>query len=1240
MIDPRIIIKANYNRTLVTIRVTAIDSPDWVDIVGTRIELFRDAGMANRFVNNTTTHYKVRAYLENPTPNQTIYGRVTLTKNDNTTLVKTFNFVTPYPVLGTVKDEDGTQYIASMRKMDKNGNLSSRNYTNKVAADQAAYIDIVADEAGEMIVGNQWTTPILVQNVTQGLTEVEVAQNASTTVSVNDGDVVRVKEGTENVTFRTFSSTSNPLCKGVSAHISVMPAMDKFTYNAQGTSVDRYFFYAFNQNGTLTSLPEGSFDTHKINSTVNQRNDNIFANFNASGALTSLPEGSFDTYSFASNSTSWDYNSPLSNGFQYFNQRGALTSLPEGSFDFDNASIIGRYAFRGFNNNGALTSFPEGSFGFSSLTTPNNSYSNYFPEFNTFNSYGRLTTMPAGAFHFKPGLTGLLGYDFNSYGSLTALPEHSFNFLIGGGTFAARDFNKNGALTSLPEGSFKIAPNVTNLGSSAFSGFNQNGALTSLPEGSFNTENLVYLSQYSFNNFNYKGALTSLPEGSFNFDSALTAQEYCFASFNESGALKTLPKGSFSLKNLTTITGYGFLYRFNQGGMLEYLPIEAFSIDSVTSMPNNWTTFSLWEFNHPDSNGNGGLLTESETDYNSRFVYITPSASGSCTFSYYDRDSDAHYTKSISKGLPTKYYQADYFNVVYTESQAYTTDLASEYLSGQTITFSASAIDPEYMITPTITTDGGTTVTFTDNGDDTYTFVMPQDNINVSFAVAVRPATITLVAEEAGTMVVTNKWSTPVIVQNITQGTAPVTVIAGYNMSANIPVDLDDEVTVTESSTNTTFRNWGASADRGFATGVLTRITKFPRMNRFTTNMNGQSVGNNFFRYFCRGDNQKGITAFPAGALDTSDIRNIGQSFFTGFNYQGLLTSLPDGSFNISGMTSAESTILGFFNSFNNSGALTSLPAGSFNTGNISRVNRWFFSSFNAKGALTSLPAGSFDTSKITSVKEYFFNGFNSQGALTSLPAGSFDTSNITTASESFFYDFNSQGALTSLPAGSFDTSNITTVAGDQFFRSFNTSGALTSLPEGSFNISNITSVNGSNFFGNFNQSGALTSLPAGSFDISNITAVAGGYFFNSFNANGALTSLPTGSFDISNIAGSVGESFFTRFNNGGALTSLPAGSFDTSAITSAGKSFFSSFNYNGELTSLPAGSFNTSNITNNPTSFFFSQFNQGGHIPKDTTSYNPNFINPSTERVMSYYYGASTGEQVAQGNPFYYKTT
>jgi hypothetical protein len=65
---------------------------------------------------------------------------------------------------------------------------------------------------------------------------------------------------------------------------------------------------------------------------------------------------------------------------------------------------------------------------------------------------------------------------------------------------------------------------------------------------------------------------------------------------------------------------------------------------------------------------------------------------------------------------------------------------------------------------------------------------------------------------------------------------------------------------------------------------------------------------------------------------------------------------------------------------------------------------------------LTSLPDGSFDTSNITTAEGGFFYSFNQKGALTSLPAGSFDTTNIITAGQSFFYYFNQNGEITSLP--------------------------------------------------------------------------------------------------------------------------------------------------------------------------------------------------------------------------------
>ena len=192
------------------------------------------------------------------------------------------------------------------------------------------------------------------------------------------------------------------------------------------------------------------------------------------------------------------------------------------------------------------------------------------------------------------------------------------------------------------------------------------------------------------------------------------------------------------------------------------------------------------------------------------------------------------------------------------------------------------------------------------------------------------------------------------------------------------------------------------------------------------------------------------------------------------------------------------------------------------------------------------------------------------------------------------------------------------------------------------------TDLNGTtaddSFFKAFNCNGSITSLPAGSFDISSITTI-GDSFFQGFNLQGSLASLPAGSFDISNIT-TVGNFFFASFNCGGSLTSLPTGSFDTSNITTAGTFFFAGFNSRvlahpeivGLLTSLPIGSFDTSNITTIG-DYSFAEFNLGGHIPKSTNSYNPNFINSLSSFIDAYYWdgSVSVSEFVQAGDPFYY---
>jgi len=276
------------------------------------------------------------------------------------------------------------------------------------------------------------------------------------------------------------------------------------------------------------------------------------------------------------------------------------------------------------------------------------------------------------------------------------------------------------------------------------------------------------------------------------------------------------------------------------------------------------------------------------------------------------------------------------------------------------------------------------------------------------------------------------------------------------------------------------------------------------------------------------------ITYMPSLADGFGDsTTNPGDYFFSYFNSQWALESLPEWSFDTSIITTVGN---GFFNRFNQNWALIRLPEYSFNIENITTVGNDFFSYFNSQWALESLPEWSFDTSKITSTKDGFFALFNRKWSLMDLPDESFNTSNITEVWSDFFAGFNSNSKIKSLPDESFDTSNITTV-GDYFFYQFNRAWGLTSLPTWSFDISKIT--------------------------------IAKNYFFMNFNSEWALTGLPTWSFDTSHII-SVKSSFFSSFNQSWALESLPEWSFDTSNITTAGSHFFYYFNQNWKITNLP----------------------------------------------------------------------
>lgn len=354
-----------------------------------------------------------------------------------------------------------------------------------------------------------------------------------------------------------------------------------------------------------------------------------------------------------------------------------------------------------------------------------------------------------------------------------------------------------------------------------------------------------------------------------------------------------------------------------------------------------------------------------------------------------------------------------------------------------------------------------------------------------------------------------------------------------------------------------------------------------------------------------------------------------------------------------------------FFSYFNSEWIITSLPEWSFDTSNITIAGRCFFCWFNHHSAanrylwLTSLPEWSFDTSNIMIADDNFFTEFNENWWIKKLPEWSFDLSKITKVWWRFFAYFNANWALTSLPGWSFDISNIITV-GTSFFDWFNYNWAITSLPEWSFNISNIRE-RWKSFFWSFNwNQWALKDVPdflsmrkkqVGeeiSYDknsktniVINIKVVqpnqkimVSKYFANEFIVDwwdGLLELLvedtihiyeKTWTYDIilslrewtwrwtfssvqkplipknyTTITGvkivsmpSLAEwfwdgptepwnNFFRYFNYNWAITSLPEWSFDTSNIKVAWEYFFAHFNNGWLLTSLPEWSFNVSNI-------------------------------------------------------------
>jgi hypothetical protein len=204
-------------------------------------------------------------------------------------------------------------------------------------------------------------------------------------------------------------------------------------------------------------------------------------------------------------------------------------------------------------------------------------------------------------------------------------------------------------------------------------------------------------------------------------------------------------------------------------------------------------------------------------------------------------------------------------------------------------------------------------------------------------------AEIVLQAQEAGTLALTNRWNSDVIVSQSSSGGTIITVSAGQTTTLTIAA-LGETITVKESDAGATFKSWypyDAWAWTSFVSGVQCALVALPEMSAFTTDPAGTVAGDSFFAGF----NFNGsLTSLPAGSFDTSDIETVGDGFFHEFNIYGSLISLPEGSFDLSGIETVGNA---FFNAFNSSGTINALPEGSFNISNIQTTGNGFFNGFN-----------------------------------------------------------------------------------------------------------------------------------------------------------------------------------------------------------------------------------------------------------------------------------------------------
>ncbi len=140
--------------------------------------------------------------------------------------------------------------------------LTSIGAVSAFAAETPASIVLKTQESGSLTIANKWQSAVIVSQV--GYVDATVTPYSSLTRTVSADQTITVKESVAGTTFRLWGSGSSPFVKGVNCAITSMPALTSFTADSMGTISGSNYFSCFNNYGSLTSLPSGSFDTSNI----------------------------------------------------------------------------------------------------------------------------------------------------------------------------------------------------------------------------------------------------------------------------------------------------------------------------------------------------------------------------------------------------------------------------------------------------------------------------------------------------------------------------------------------------------------------------------------------------------------------------------------------------------------------------------------------------------------------------------------------------------------------------------------------------------------------------------------------------------------------------------------------------------------------------------------------------------------------------------------------------------------